>query len=222
MFTGIIKETGRIRRITDKNGDIEIKIQCRKILEDLDTGDSISVNGVCLTVTGFDNEGFSCDISFNTLNTTSLRDMNTGDIINLESSITPSDKLGGHFVNGHVDCTAKILKISGIGRSYIFNLELPAGIRDFIALKGSIAIDGISLTVSEVKNDNFSVVIIPYTYENTNLSYRKPGDIVNIEVDMIARYTVNFLRSGNIDDTYFRKLKDKMLEEKLEKHGFTK
>ncbi|OFW50612.1 MAG: riboflavin synthase subunit alpha [Actinobacteria bacterium RBG_13_35_12] len=222
MFTGIIKETGRIRKIIDRNGDIEIKIQCRKILEDLDTGDSISVNGVCLTVTGLDNEGFSCDISFNTLNTTSLKYINTGDIINLESSLTTSGKLGGHFVNGHVDCTVKILKISGIGRSYIFNLELPANIRDFVALKGSIAIDGISLTVSEVKNDNFSVVIIPYTYKNTNLSHRKPGDIVNIEVDMIARYTVNFLQSRNIDDTYSRKLKDEILKEKLEKHGFTK
>lgn len=222
MFTGLIKETGKIRKIIDKGRDREIEIQCLKILRDLYIGDSISVNGICLTVRSWSSEGFTCDISFSTLNTTSLKYLNTGDMVNLENSLTPHDKLGGHFVSGHVDCTGKILKMERIGRSYLIELELPSDIRDFVALKGSIAIDGISLTISEVKGESFSVVIIPYTYENTNLSNRKPGDIVNIEVDMLARYIVNFLQVRQIDNIDSQELKDKILKEKLEKHGFTK
>lgn len=222
MFTGLIKETGKIKKIIDKGRDREIEIQCLKILRDLHIGDSISVNGICITVKSRTSEGFTCDISFSTLNTTSLKYLNTGDMVNLENSLTPHDKLGGHFVSGHVDCTGKVLKISRIGRSYLIELELPSGIRDFVALKGSIAIDGISLTISEVKGESFSVVIIPYTYQNTNLSSRKPGDVVNIEVDMLARYIVNFLRVRQISNINSQELKDKILKEKLEKHGFTK
>lgn len=222
MFTGLIKETGKIRKIIDKGRDREIEIQCLKILRDLYIGDSISVNGICLTVRSRSSEGFTCDISFSTLNTTSLKYLNTGDMVNLENSLTPHDKLGGHFVSGHVDCTGKILKMERIGRSFLIELELPSDIRDFVTPKGSIAIDGISLTISEVKGESFSVVIIPFTYENTNLSSRKPGDIVNIEVDMLARYIVNFLQVRQIDNIDSRELKDKILKEKLEKHGFTK
>lgn len=222
MFTGLIKETGKIRKIIDKGRDREIEIQCLKILRDLYIGDSISVNGICLTVRSRSSEGFTCDISFSTLNTTSLKYLNTGDMVNLENSLTPHDKLGGHFVSGHVDCTGKILKMERIGRSFLIELKLPSDIRDFVTPKGSIAIDGISLTISEVKGESFSVVIIPFTYENTNLSSRKPGDIVNIEVDMLARYIVNFLQVRQIDNIDSRELKDKILKEKLEKHGFTK
>ena len=221
MFTGIIKETGRIKKIRNRNGNTEIEIQCQKILDDLDIGDSISVNGVCLTVTNFDREAFRCDISFNTLNSTSFKNLRIGDTVNLESSLTPSDKLGGHFVHGHVDCAVKILKISEIGGSYLINLELPAGIRDFVTLKGSIAIDGISLTISGAETDNFSAVIIPHTYKNTNLIQKNPGDMVNIEVDMLARYIVNFLRSKNPEDAGSIELKNKELKEKLKKYGFT-
>jgi riboflavin synthase len=222
MFTGIIKEIGKIKKITDRSGGMEIEIQCQKILKDINAGDSISVNGVCLTVIGLDNESFSCDISFNTLDSTSLKYLEVGCTVNLENSLTPTNKLGGHLVHGHVDCTGKILKISRIGEFHIINLELPASIREFVTLKGSIAIDGISLTISEVNNDNFNVVIIPHTYENTNLLRRNPGDIVNIEVDMLARYVVNFLQSRNIDSINSKELKDKVLKEKLKKYGFTK
>ena len=221
MFTGIIKETGKIRKIKNKNGNIEIEIQCQKILNGLNTGDSISVSGVCLTVTDFDNEAFRCDVSFNTLNSTSFKHLRTGDTVNLESSLTPSDKLGGHFVHGHVDCAAKILKFSAMGDSHLINLELPRDIRDFVTLKGSIAIDGISLTISGVETDNFSAVIIPYTYKNTNLIQKKSGDLVNIEVDMLARYIVNFQRSEKPVNHDSQELKNKELKEKLKKYGFT-
>ena len=221
MFTGIIKEIGRIIKIKDKTFDKEIEIQCRKILKDIDKGDSMAVNGVCLTVTDTGSKSFSCDASFKTLDNTSLKYLKINDPVNLESSLTASDKLGGHHVNGHVDCTAKILKISKIGSSHIISMELPPGIRDFIVTNGSVAIDGISLTISEVKNDNFSVVIIPYTFENTNLSGKHKGDIVNIEIDMLARYAINFLKSSRISNMDSQELKDKILTEKLKEHGFT-
>ncbi len=221
MFTGIIKETGRVIRIENKMTDKEIKVQCSKILKNLNTSDSVSVNGICLTITGIDNNGFTCDVSFNTIKNTSLSNVKAGELVNLEDSLTSSDKLGGHFVNGHVDCTAKILKIFKTGRSYTIEVELPPDIRDFIALKGSVAIDGISLTIAGVKNDSFSTVIIPYTFENTNLSEKHPGDIVNIEVDMLARYVINFLKNSEMGNADSQKIKDRILKEKLKEHGFT-
>lgn len=222
MFTGLIKETGRIKKITGKGQDREIEIKCSRVLKDLNAGDSISVNGVCLTVKSSGNESFICDIAFSTLNTTTFKYCNSGDEVNLESSLSPTDKLGGHLISGHVDCVSKILKISSIGKSHLINLELPPNIREFLAPKGSIAVDGISLTIYEAENDNFSVVIIPYTYKNTNLRHRIPGDIVNIEVDMVSRYTVNYLQHRQMDNTNSQKLKDKILTEKLEKYGFKK
>jgi len=222
MFTGIIKESGKIKNITGRDRDREIEIQCRRILEDLNMGDSISVNGVCLTAKSCTSGSFTCDVSYNTFDTTSFKYCHTGDIVNLESSMTPSDKLGGHIISGHADCTVKILNISAIGKSHLINLELPPGIHDFVVPKGSIAVDGISLTVSKVKGNSFSVVIIPYTYEHTNLPHKTSGSMVNIEVDMTYRYVVNFLQNRNTENTDPQKLKDKILKEKLEKYGFTK
>lgn len=222
MFTGLIKEIGRIGRITGRGQDREIDIKCIRIIKDLNAGDSVSVNGVCLTVKSIDSESFISDIAFSTLNTTTFKHCNPGDEVNLESSLTPTDKLGGHLLSGHVDCVSKIFKISSIGKSHLISMELPPEIREFVSPKGSIAIDGISLTVYEVKNDNFGVVIIPYTYKNTNLHHRIPGDIVNIEVDMVSRYTVNYLQHRNMDNIDSQKLKDKIFMEKLEKYGFKK
>jgi riboflavin synthase len=222
MFTGLIKETGRIKKITSKGQDREIEIKCSRVLKDLNAGDSISVNGVCLTAKSSNSKSFICDIAFSTLNTTTFRYCNSGDEVNLESSINPTDKLGGHLISGHIDCVSKILKISSIGKSHIINLGLTPKIREFVAPKGSIAIDGISFTIYGVENDNFSVAVIPYTYENTNLHNRIPGDMVNIEVDMFSRYTVNYLRHKQMNNIDSQKLKDKILTEKLEEYGFKK
>jgi riboflavin synthase len=221
MFTGIIKETGRIIEIKDKTYDRELEIGCQKVLKDLHKGDSIAVSGVCLTVKDIYSHSFSCDASFNTLNNTSLRHSGAGNTVNLESSLAASDKLGGHFVHGHVDCTAKILQVSRIGRSYVIKMELPPDIQDFIVPNGSVAVDGISLTISEVQKDYFIVVIIPYTFENTNLSEKHSGDIVNIEADMLARYAVNFLKSGRASNINLQQFKDKILRQKLKEYGFT-
>ncbi|MDD5600973.1 MAG: riboflavin synthase [Actinomycetota bacterium] len=225
MFTGIIKETGIINKIKDKTFDREIGVRCNKILKELCIGDFIAVNGVCLTVTDKNSQGFSCDVSFNTLSNTSLKYLEIGNVVNLESSLTVSDKLSGHFVAGHVDCITKILNISKTGRSYIIDIKLPSDICDYIVPNGSIAIEGISLTIARVQKNSFRVVIIPYTFENTNLSKKRVGDIVNIEIDILARYVINFLKSGRISNTSIsdinsRDLKDKILKEKLRENGF--
>jgi riboflavin synthase len=215
MFTGLIEDTGRIKRITGKGQDREIEIQCQKVLKDLKTGDSVSVNGVCLTVKAMSSASFTCDISFSTLNATTFKYCDSGDIVNLENSLTPADKFGGHLVSGHIDCIS-------IGKSYLISFGLPYEIREYVAPKGAIAVDGISLTISEVKNDIFSSAIIPYTYENTNLQYRNPGDLVNIEVDMVSRYVVNYLQHRQMVDKDLQRSKDKIFKEKLEKYGFKK
>ena len=150
MFTGIIKETGKIKKITDKVQDIEFEVSSSVLLKDIKTGDSIAINGVCLTVRRFDGDSFTFDVSSNTLAHTNLGELKTGDRVNLEDSLTPSDKLGGHFVSGHIDCTTRITGIGKTGRSYEITFELPSEAAPFITERGSVAIDGISLTVTEV------------------------------------------------------------------------
>ncbi|MCJ7665203.1 MAG: riboflavin synthase [Actinobacteria bacterium] len=219
MFTGIIGETGIIRKITNMEQDIEFEISSSVLLKGTGIGDSISVNGVCLTVKSFNDRGFTFDVSSNTLSHTNLSDLKSGDRVNLEDSLTPGDKLGGHFVSGHIDCTAKIVDIRKTGRAYEMTFDLPIEVAPFIAERGSVAIDGISLTVTEVARDNFKVVIIPHTFENTILGSKGAGSFVNIEVDMLARYIANYLKNiNNKQDTSGDK--DRILKEKLEKYGF--
>lgn len=216
MFTGIIKETGTIRKIIDKVQDIEFEVGSSVILKDVKTGDSIAINGVCLTVKGFDGNSFTFDVSSNTLAHTNLGELKTGDRVNLEDSLTPSDKLGGHFVSGHIDCTTRITSIVKTGRAYEITFDLPSEAAPFITERGSVAIDGISLTVTEVTGDSFKVVIIPHTFENTILGSKGTGSSVNIEVDMLARYIANYLNNKQKTSDE----KDRMLKEKLEKYGF--
>ncbi len=222
MFTGIIKETGTIKRIISRDEDIEIEVSGRRLAEDVKIGDSISVNGICLTVKSCKGKSFSFDISSNTLNNTDLGSARAGDIVNLEDSLTPGDKLGGHFVTGHIDSVNKILDITRTGRSFVVTLGLDPGIRPFLAPRGSIAINGISLTVIEVTGNSFKVVVIPHTYKNTNLMHKKTGDRVNVEVDMLARYIVNHLDGRDLPAKKSIQEKDKILKEKLDKYGFTK
>ncbi|MCJ7472773.1 MAG: riboflavin synthase [Actinobacteria bacterium] len=217
MFTGIIKETGTIKKITDKVQDIEFEVSSSLLLKDVKTGDSIAINGVCLTVKSFNRDSFTFDVSSNTLAHTNLGELKTGDKVNLEDSLTPSDKLGGHFVSGHIDCTARITSIGKIGRAYEITFDLPSEAAPFITERGSVAIDGISLTVTEVTGDSFKVVIIPYTFENSILGSKGTGSSVNIEVDMLARYIANYLNNKNQKTSGE---KDRILKEKLEKYGF--
>jgi riboflavin synthase len=210
MFTGIIKETGIINQIIDMGEDREFKVNAVKLSEDINTGDSISVNGVCLTVKSYDSGSFTCDISSSTLKYTNLGDAKAGDTVNLEDALSPGDKLGGHFVSGHIDG----------GRSYEMTFSLDSEIAPFIAGRGSVAIDGISLTVTEVEDDSFKTVIIPHTFENTTLGKKRAGETVNIEADMLARYIVNYLSRQEIINTDTSLRNDRILKEKLEKNGF--
>lgn len=222
MFTGIIKETGIINKIADLGGDKQFEIKARKLIEDINTGDSISVNGICLTVKSFDSDSFTFDISSNTIKYTNLTDAKTGDLVNLEDALSPKDKMGGHFVSGHIDAAVPIQNIKMTGRSYELTFDLDSKIAPFIADKGSVAIDGISLTVTEVDANSFKTIIIPHTFENTALGKKSIGETVNIEADMLARYIVNHLSRQEASNNDGPINNDKILKEKLENNGFIK
>jgi riboflavin synthase len=223
VFTGIIKETGEITNISKGQDCKLIEVSCIKILPGLAIGDSIAVDGCCLTARKINQDGFICDISYATLEKTTFADLKTGRRVNLESSLTINEKIGGHFVSGHVDGTAKISEINKIGVSHRIVFEAPQDLLPFLAPRGSVAIDGISLTISESGNDCFAVAIIPHTFDNTTLSGKKAGDLVNIEVDLLARYIFQVLINMQILDTSHPKNEnDRTLKEKLVEHGFIK
>ena len=219
MFTGIIKEIGKISKIKDSKEYKELTIGCRLLTKDMKIGDSIAVNGCCLTVAGFDKEHFTCDISYSTINSTTLANAKIGELLNLEDSLTAIDRLGGHFVTGHVDGVAKIVKIVKIGNAYKLDIITPTGLFPFLAQKGSAALDGISLTIAQSKKDLVSFAIIPHTFENTNLKFKKAGDLLNIEVDMIARYIGQLLKNPEMENS---KEKEDRLREMLIKYEFYK
>jgi riboflavin synthase len=219
MFTGIIKETGKINRIKDSKGSKELTIECRLLTKDMKIGDSIAVNGCCLTVTGFNKEHFTCDISYSTINSTTFANLKIGELLNLEDSLAVGDKLGGHFVAGHIDGVVKIVKITIIGNAYKLDIAPLQHLLPFLAQKGSAALDGISLTIAESKKDLISFAIIPHTFENTNLKFKKAGDFLNMEVDIMARYIGQFLKNPDIKNS---KEKEDHLKEMLVKYEFLK
>ncbi len=224
MFTGIIKETGIITAVRESPESKEVAISCSSIRPGLYIGDSVAVNGCCLTVKKLSSEGFTADISYSTLNSTTFKNVRSGEAVNLEDSLKLSDKLGGHFVTGHIDTTIKFLGIKKIGSSFELSLELPLQYYANIAPKGSVAVDGISLTVAETGRDFFTAAIIPHTYENTCLRIKKPGELMNLEIDLLSRYVNRLLKGpGDENNINIRQLQsDAVLKEKLKKHGFVK
>ena len=189
MFTGIVETTGRLARIEPRGGDVRLVIDAGALgLADVAIGDSIAVSGVCLTVIEMDGNAFAVDVSTETLSRTSLGALNVGTRVNLEKAMRLSDRLGGHLVAGHVDGLARVVAIEPDARSQRWTFELSPELARYAAPKGSIAIDGVSLTVNEVDGARFGVNLIPHTIEVTTLGDRKVGDAVNIEVDMIMRY----------------------------------
>ena len=221
MFTGIIKETGKITAVRESPESKELVISCNLIRPGLCIGDSVAVNGCCLTVNRLSGEGFAADISYSTIDSTTFKNVKSGEVVNLEDSLKLSDKLGGHFVTGHIDTTIKFLGIKKIGSSFELSLELPYQYYANIAAKGSVAVDGISLTVAEAGRDFFTAAIIPHTYENTCLKIKKPGEQMNMEIDLISRY-INRLMVNPEDENINKKQSDKTLKEKLIKYGFFK
>jgi riboflavin synthase len=235
MFTGIIKELGQVQKITRINTGLEIQIGCSTITSGMNLGDSVAVNGCCLTVKEFGLSYFKADISFSTLKSTTFGSMRAGDKVNLEEAITLKDRLGGHVVTGHIDDVGKITDVKRIGDFYKLEVKIPKNLLEFAAPKGSFTVDGISLTISDININNLDFAIIPFTFENTNLKFKNPGNKVNLEVDLMARYLINMAKYGGTtaqameylkildkkdDIKNISKERDKQLEEKLKKYGF--
>ena len=195
MFTGIIKARGSVSRIEDLGGDKRLTVESPDLpWQEFEVGESISVNGVCLTAAALNDNGFTTDVSVETLQITALGDVASGDPVNLEPSISLGERLGGHLVSGHVDCIGVVESRHSDARSVRLKIRIPDEYRRFVAKKGSICVDGVSLTVNEVSDDCFEVNIIPHTAEVTIIGDYSRGTRVNIEVDVVARYLERLIR----------------------------
>ena len=208
MFTGIIEEIGRIKDFTLKSGGARLVIAARQVLVDIKIGDSVAINGCCQTVVTFDKNTFSVDVSEETLKVTTFKDFVVGRSVNLERALTPNMRIGGHIVQGHVDCVGEFVKKIETGNFYELYFKIPEKDLRFVVYKGSIAVDGVSLTVADVDQNGFKTAIIPHTFNNTILSTLKLGDKVNIETDILGRYVEKFLswnnNTSNITETLLR------------------
>ncbi|WP_342650369.1 riboflavin synthase [Pseudomonas sp. REB1044] len=194
MFTGIIEAIGTIGNITPKGGDVRVYVQTGKLdLADVKLGDSIAVNGVCLTAVALPGDGFWADVSVETLKRTAMVELKSGSRVNLEKALTPTTRLGGHLVSGHVDGVGEIVLRSDNARAIQFRVRAPKELAKYIAHKGSITVDGTSLTVNEVDGAEFELTIVPHTLAETIMADYRPGRRINLEVDLLARYLERLL-----------------------------
>ena len=193
MFTGIIEELGRLRAVEKRGEDARIVIEAHIVTEDSKNGDSISVNGVCLTALEVKPDSFAADVSKETLFRSTLGKLQAGSPVNLERAVTPATRLGGHIVQGHVDATGKFLNSQNHGDSWTFRFAYPKQMAQYLVFKGSVAVDGISLTIANLTDEYFEIAVIPKTLELTNFSQLQPDDEVNLEADVIAKYVENIL-----------------------------
>jgi riboflavin synthase len=211
MFTGIIQDMGTVRKMARKGEDARIEVEAQLPLDDVKIGDSISVSGACLTVTSLGRKSFSFDVSAESLSKTTLGTLKAGDRVNLEKALRMSDFLGGHLVLGHVDCVGRIAEKTARAGSIVYGITLEAGLAKYVVAKGSITVDGISLTVNSCEGGRFYVNIIPHTAEKTTLVDKKAGDSVNIETDILGKYVEKLLHAGKGVNMDF-----------LREHGFLK
>ena len=196
MFTGIIEETGTVLEFSELDAAYRLKIAAKRVLEGLEMGDSIAVNGCCLTTVAWDDESVSFDLLGESVRLTSFRDAKPGDPVNLEGSRRFNGKIGGHFVTGHIDSTGEVTHAERRGKDLYLRITPPAEFLKYLVYKGSVAIDGVSLTVAEVDESGFAVWLIPHTLEVTNLDSKAPGLLVNLEFDLLAK-TLESLFPGN-------------------------
>ncbi len=218
MFTGIIESVGTIAEIQAVGEDRRLQINTGKLdLSDLKLGDSVAVNGICLTVTNLTGNGFWADVSAETIASSTFATLQRGDLVNLEKALTPTSRLGGHLVSGHVDGVGEVVAREPVGGSIKFTIKTPANLSRYIAEKGSITINGISLTVNRVEGTLFELNIVPHTQGETTLIDFKPGTGVNIEVDQIARYLERLLQG---DSELSEKSGLGITESFLSQHGF--
>ena len=211
MFTGIIKTMGTVAAMERRGGDVRLSVHSAAMpFSSYAVGESIAVNGVCLTAVALEDDSFATDVSTETLDVTGLGDLNVGDAVNLEPALALGERLGGHLVSGHVDCMGSIVTRNEDARSVRFGIELPNEYARYVAKKGSVTVDGVSLTVNEVSSNHFSVNIIPHTAEATIIGSYTVGTRVNIEVDLLARYIERLLAK---DD-------DGLSMDTLREHGY--
>ena len=195
MFTGIVEELGVVEGLVDQGDAVRLTVRGPHVMVDAGLGDSIAVNGCCLTVAERDQETFTADVMRETLDKTSLGALAPGDRVNLERAVTPRSRLGGHIVQGHVDATGAVIGRTPSEHWEVVEVTLPAEIARYLVRKGSITVDGISLTVVEVEPESFTVSLIPETLARTTLGFKRPGDPVNLEVDVVAKYVERLIET---------------------------
>ncbi|TFG91572.1 MAG: riboflavin synthase [Syntrophobacterales bacterium] len=211
MFTGIVENAGTVKDVARRGEDALLVISTSMGLDDVRVGDSIAVSGACLTVVSVAKDSFSADVSAETLAKTTLKALRVGDKVNLEKALTLNTPMGGHFVLGHVDCVGEVRERKERSNSIIFGVEVGEETGRYIVQKGSIAVDGISLTVNQYENKRFYVNIIPHTARETTLGFKKAGDRVNVETDILGKYVERFVHpDSGINEDF------------LSKHGFLK
>ena len=217
MFTGLIAELGTVERLAEDSTTCRLTVRAPMILPGVKIGDSIAVNGVCLTVVHLQGNRFTADVMPETVRRTTLHQLQPGDKVNLEKALRPTDGLDGHIVQGHVEGVGKIQQITPEGNALVYRIEAPRELLRYIVEKGSIAVDGISLTVTEADSSGFSVSLVPHTMKVTTLGYKHAGDAVNLETDILARYVEKMLGLNKTGDA---KPDTELTEEFLLRHGF--
>lgn len=222
MFTGIIQAVGTLSDLQPKGGDMALVVNTGKLsMVDVQLGDSIAVNGVCLTAVALSDSSFTADVSRETLSLTSLGDLSKGSEVNLEKALTLETRLGGHLVSGHVDGLGEVTERRNDGRSEWFNIKAPENLAKYIAAKGSITIDGVSLTVNRVDGVHFEINIVPHTIQETIIGHYQAGTKINLEVDVIARYLERLLQQGGMDQMAGTASASNITESFLSENGFT-
>jgi len=212
MFTGIVEEIGKIEKTTPIVGGFEIKIKAEKVLDDIKINDSICIDGVCLTVIKADKNSFWIDAVGVTLEKTTFNQIQSNTIVNLERSIKLNDRLGGHLVQGHVNGIGTITEIKALGENYLLKINIPENLERYLMKEGSIAINGISLTIADLNKNEILISIIPHTWQNTNLKTKQINDIVNVEIDILAKYVEKLLSKdsappgSNISEGWLKEL----------------
>lgn len=207
MFTGIIEELGQIKEITRFSGGKNFQIEAEQVLEGTKVGDSIAVNGVCLSVTQLNSRKFEAQAVQETLERSNLTNIQKSEFVNLERPLKASDRLDGHIVQGHIDGKGRFLSRKDLGQSALLEFKIPDNLLKYIVKKGSIALNGVSLTVADIQNNNIQVSIIPITLQDTNLGQLKSGDIVNVEVDVLAKYVEKQLGNSRPGHDFKNKIK---------------
>lgn len=216
MFTGIVEELGRVEKIIKKDKGVQLHIKARKVLEDVKLGDSICTNGVCLTVVEHSGAHFAADVMHETLRISTLGQLRTNESVNLERAMQAGGRFGGHIVSGHIDGVGTIKSIQDNGISKIFTIDMPESVAKYTVMKGSVTIDGISLTICGLERDSFQVSIIPHTLSNTVLGFKSAGDSVNLEGDIIGKYVERLMGFKSEEGT----IKSNLTANFLAENGF--